>query len=920
MIGTMFADRYKIISCLGQGGMSVVYQAIDTAEKNSVAVKVLLPGKLFDVKSLLRFQREALTASSVDHHNIVEVYAFDVLDDGKPYIVMEYLPGKSLAELIKESGSLPVTRSIDIIIQTCNALEHAHQRNIIHRDLKPSNIVILPNDDGSDLVKIVDFGIAKLLSDSRSGQETVTQSGDVIGTPNYMSLEQCLGKELDARTDIYSLGCVLFEMLTGTPPFLGDSIVSLAMQQQKSKPPTLKEASLGKGFPQALEEMTVTLLACNLNDRYQSMQQVRQDLLAITIDRGHGDINCPSKPAQPPKRPGAAWKIAAVALACLSVGAVSICLNNPSGTESTLQPGKPAAVKPDNSHTQAGEASAQLRAMIARDPHVKTLRLGATGVGNDDLKLLRYAPHLINLDLELTAVTDSGLKHLENLPLETLQLGSLDISDEGVRHLAHIKSLVELGLADTKITDASLPYIASLPNLHVLTLRHTHISNDHIGELVKLKSLVDLELSNTPISDAGIEKISHLPNLQLLTLRGLHVTRIGLQHLTACPHLRLLNLILVPSTDDDLTPLVKMPELSRLSLEGGQFTDRALDILDKCEHLKLLDLDRCHHITGKRVRQFQIAHPSVLVSHVTSARFADSPFQPQVKQPDAGPALAAARAKLKTMIDQNPGMTILQLGGTEIGDDDLRLLSKVPHLTTLDLQLTKVTDNGLKHLENLPLTTLILDYLDITDEGVRHLSRIKTLANLTLNDTKISDKSLPYLASLPNLYWLYLEQTGISNEHIGDLATLKRLAVLDISGTPISDPGIEKISHIANLRILTLRGTPVTRIGLKYLTHCPLLFQLELTDSPLKDDDLAPVVKIPRLTRFSIENGKFTDRALDILDGCKHLEFLSLDRCPNLTDKRVREFQRTHPRTVITHITQEQFNDPDFQARWRPKM
>jgi serine/threonine protein kinase len=890
MIGTVFAGHYDIISCLGQGGMSVVYKATDTTEKRVVAVKVLLPGKLFDAKSLGRFQREALTASSVDHHNIVEVYAFDVLDNGRPYIVMEYLPGKSLSELIKESGSLPLTRSIDIIIQTCNALEHAHQNDVIHRDLKPSNVMILNNDDGRDLVKIVDFGIAKMLTESRSERIPLTQSGDVIGTPIYMSLEQCLGRELDARTDIYSLGCVLFEMLTGTPPFLGDTVVSLAMQQQNSKAPTLKEASLGKDFPEGLETMMVKLLASNPNDRYQSMRQVREDLLALKLTRD-SNIQKHTNEASVQPRSGIAPSslVLAVVLAACLFSSLIICWNNSQGSIKTDLPAKRADV-----YRRNREEISQLQAMINRNPKIEELDLAGSQLNDDELSVLQKASHLKSLNLKGSMITGNGLKYLEKLPIAALSLDGSDISDDGVKYLCKITSLRDLNLNHTKVTDKSLKYLSAMPQLCTLFLKSTQISDRGLADLCKIKTLTFLDLGKTPISDAGMIEISHLPRLQTLALREMPITKRGLEYLTHCPSLTHLGMPLSSLKDEDLTPLTKMPKLANLDLDHGLITDRGVDILDKCNHILQLRLDMCPNVTKERLTLYMHKHPGVTLFASRDDK-ADTTSEPSVAR---DPAIAA---QLQALMKQSPPVHIISLFALGVTDDDLQLISRAPELWELNLGYTKVTDAGMRHLTGVPIRRLDLAGTAISDGGVRYLLQIPSLLDLNLNNTNVTDQSLDYIGSLPRLVRLTVKGTKITDEGLASVAKSKSLKMLELAYTGISDTGMRQLSRLKTLGSLGLRATRITKQGLEYLTVLPDLAWFNLPYTSIKDDDLAPLLRFPRLARLDLTHTEISDRGLDTIAKCKKLDSVGLDFCPHVTDERIARLRRELPNLHVSH-------------------
>ena len=264
--GQKINDRYEIEKLIGEGGMANVYLARDTILDRKVAVKVLRGDLAGDEKFVRRFQREALAASSLSHTNIVEIYDVGE-DEGNFYIVMEYIEGKTLKQLIKKRGLLSIPESIDVMLQLLDALMVAHDSYIIHRDIKPQNIMI--KDSG--LVKITDFGIAMALNSVE-----LTQTNSVMGSVHYLPPEQASGKGSTIRSDIYSLGILMFEMLTGKMPFKGDSAVEIALKHIKEPLPSAKE--LNPVLPQSIENIILKAAAKNPKNRYRNVREMAEDI------------------------------------------------------------------------------------------------------------------------------------------------------------------------------------------------------------------------------------------------------------------------------------------------------------------------------------------------------------------------------------------------------------------------------------------------------------------------------------------------------------------------------------------------------------------------------------------------------------------------------------------------------------------
>ncbi len=264
--GQKISDRYEIEKLIGEGGMANVYLATDTILGRKVAVKVLRGDLAGDEKFVRRFQREALSASSLSHPNIVEIYDVGE-DEGNFYIVMEYIEGKTLKQLIKKRGVLSLPEVMDIMLQLLDALATAHDSYIIHRDIKPQNIMI--KDSG--LVKITDFGIAMALNSAQ-----LTQTNSVMGSVHYLPPEQASGKGSTIRSDIYSLGILMFEMLTGKMPFRGDTAVEIALKHMKEELPSPKE--LNPVIPQSVENIILKAAAKNPKNRYRDARAMAEDI------------------------------------------------------------------------------------------------------------------------------------------------------------------------------------------------------------------------------------------------------------------------------------------------------------------------------------------------------------------------------------------------------------------------------------------------------------------------------------------------------------------------------------------------------------------------------------------------------------------------------------------------------------------
>jgi serine/threonine-protein kinase len=273
LLHSTIAGKYRIDAKLGAGGMGTVYRATRLLIGDEVAVKIL-HADLTDPKAAERFRREAQASARLKHPNAVTIHDFGVTDDGLQYLVMESVEGESLRQIIKQQGPLTVSAAAEIVNQVCAALDEAHRHHIIHRDIKPDNIIVNVSAAGLR-VKVLDFGIAKLRDDTA---DNLTQTGSILGTPHYMSPEQCLGEELDSRSDIYSLGVVLYEMLTGLLPFNSPTTAAVVVQQVTQPPPPLR--SLNASISPAVEAAVLLALEKQRNARPQTAEEFARNFSA----------------------------------------------------------------------------------------------------------------------------------------------------------------------------------------------------------------------------------------------------------------------------------------------------------------------------------------------------------------------------------------------------------------------------------------------------------------------------------------------------------------------------------------------------------------------------------------------------------------------------------------------------------------
>jgi serine/threonine-protein kinase len=282
LVGHVIDGRYEVLSVLGEGGMGLVYKARHVVLNKPLALKVLRPEVSKNEEIITRFRQEAQSASAIGNEHIIDISDFGTLADGATYFVMEYLEGKDLTKAIDTERPFTPGRAIHIARQIGQALGDAHDAGIVHRDLKPDNVILVTRGQRTDFVKVLDFGIAKV----GGGSSKLTRAGQVFGTPHYMSPEQCSGTGVDHRTDIYALGVILYEMITGEVPFDADTLMGVLTKHLYEQPVAPSDRQEGLSVPPALESLVMRCLAKNADERFQTMTELTNALDAVEAGLG----------------------------------------------------------------------------------------------------------------------------------------------------------------------------------------------------------------------------------------------------------------------------------------------------------------------------------------------------------------------------------------------------------------------------------------------------------------------------------------------------------------------------------------------------------------------------------------------------------------------------------------------------------
>lgn len=611
----VIADRFVVMKMLGQGGMGRVYRAHDKLLDRDVAVK-LLNRELKDDYFVRRFQQEARAASQLKHSNILCVLDFGLVSQTQPYLVMEWVDGSTLDQCIVRNGKFSVRHAVEICIRLAEGMQHAHRNGIIHRDLKPSNIMLSKSELG-ERVLILDFGIAKMVDDpTESGMLTMT--GQIIGSPRCISPEQARGEQLDGRSDIYSLGCVMFEMFTGKPPFRGETALTTIAMHLNEPVPLLSEVS-DTTFPEGLEEIICKSMSKNQKDRFASMEELQAKLKALDLE-SFSEIS-PTVDQSEPVKPRGIVIDTRVAIGLLLLAAIPLTVFFVQGTEHDQGYDKVAVKEPTKTGQHLDKNDPHAKNAMLQDPNVvdfefnkrfyknrglaeadRVMINSTTKTGVDLDKSLNDHPKAFHMRMYKVDITPDMVAIIERRSnLKELRLQSCTIAPELQLRLCKIANLEALKFVEMPLSVAQLKQIRKLPKLIDFQVYKGKLTNDELVEISKLSKLQVLEISDnrSSFSQPALKSLADLKTLKKLKFEFNGLDNSDLNWICTLKNLDTLGLSgNGPFTHDGLRKLASLEKLTHLHLANTKLNDKCLLAISKIPNLTFLDVSSNSDITA----------------------------------------------------------------------------------------------------------------------------------------------------------------------------------------------------------------------------------------------------------------------------------------------------------------------------------
>ncbi|MCE9563394.1 MAG: protein kinase [Planctomycetes bacterium] len=818
-VPTRLSD-YVLLGELGRGGMGVVYRAEDSKLKREVALKVMLPQFAANPMAKARFVREARAQAKVEHDHVAAIHSVDE-SDGLPYLVMPLLKGMTLQAALRANPRPPLPETIRIAREVAEGLAAAHEKGLVHRDIKPANIWL----EGKKLrVKVLDFGLARVsdaLTDSENSTTgPVTQEGAIVGTPAYMSPEQARGDAVDGRTDLWSLGIILYQMTTGDIPFQGrNAMATLARVAAETPQPPIEK---NPAVPPSLSDLTTRLLSKDAANRPPTAEAVAEELRAIEASQ----VN---------------------AVRVIPLGTPPPLIVTPEGPDPFADLD---ATEINSADAPPQEAEESGRAATARE---RSSRRGFPMWAIVGVVLLAVAG-IVGFVVSQTGKKPEQVVQPEPSPLENKQpvnrdqKGSVSAKEKGPDRIAAEYTLSIGGTVQINGENRNIKAVAALPatpfELTYLGLQdNKQVTDEVLATYKDCKNLRSLLLDNTQLTDVGLVNFKDCKNFTGLWLSGTQVSDVGLVNFKDCKNLTRLHLMNTKVSDAGLANFKDCKDLSYVLLHGTQVSDAWLkELVDKSK-LTVLDI-RKTSVTEAGVKQLSAALPECKIE-----------WDGDTIEPRKSPDRLAAEY-------------VLGMGGTvQINREnrDIKAVGELPketfRLSGVNLENKKgTTDDGLANFENCKaLTVLNLAKTGVSDAGLAHFKECKNLTGINLNNTQVGDAGLEHFKDCKSLMFLHLAFTRVSDVGMVHFKECKNLTGLYLTNTQVGDAGLAHFKECKNLTRLELNNTQVGDAGLANFKECQNLMYLYLSGTRVSDAGLKELVDKSKLTVLDIRKTSVTE-------------------------------------------------------------
>lgn len=619
-------ERYEPRALLGIGDAGIVYLCLDSKSQNEVAVKVI---HLPEGQELLWFQQEARATSRLNHPGIIKVLDFGVSDGGAPYMVMEYVPGVTLRRVLDSYGALSVDSTLDITTQILSALAHAHKEGILHGDVCPENVIVVNDDIDRIDIRLIDFGIARITGDTQSdgGGSDQVMGGHLL----YMAPDKVLGYDTTVRSEIYSLGCMLFEMLTGDTPFGGTTQMEVVEEHARKPAPSLTQAT-GLDWPEQFETLVARTLSKVPDERFgsaaemqQAIDELRSELApAPDAERSAGARN-DEKNTKLHKELLVMSFVAAVVLIVAGAVLYQTFKSDPIG--SALEDYSKVSAEAEKEEQSSGRSfpgRTKKQFVHRRGQRPDSLSpvdwvVAARKTTDGDLEKLACETGIEYLDISFSRIKGSGFSLISHLPLKAVRANGCHLDRKGLSALCSINTINSLELEGTSGLDRdSMKTIAGLPRLVHLSLRDCNLADADLEPLTEFHGLRTLIVTgNSRITNRGlVALIKANPRLSSLFFGGTGASLGCLEAIAEPGKMVALGMTDIALSTEDITKRMDYPNLLVLFLSGSHLTDDHVIALKKFKRLQILLLLDSPNVSEDAVFEFNQAVPRCRVSRV----------------------------------------------------------------------------------------------------------------------------------------------------------------------------------------------------------------------------------------------------------------------------------------------------------------